>query len=268
MKIISNFKDYYDGAATEYGYANDIIFRRLNSLEIFKRHNNYDLTDKLKIRIPSVYKSIQDCDIILGVCGKLYPIMIYGKEVFYSFIPKDAKRIKELYDLKMKRSWNERPRRFIDICKDFLISFGLEKREFDYGTNEFKTKGFLDVKEDHSIFQELGVTSFLIYRNSQPKIENFRYIGTVIKDDYTMFLNEHNEPAFSSSVILNPILKDLQFTKVMDQFTLLQEIEMYMGRLSENNTPAMPVGSNKVIAESKGFDKWSFRKMPTKKVKK
>ena len=34
--------------------------------------------------------------------------------------------------------------------------------------------------------------------------------------------------------------------------------------LTNNNTPEMPVGSDKVIAESKGYDKWSFRKMSTK----
>lgn len=267
MKIISNFKDYYDGAAAKFGYSDDIVLKRLNSLEIFKKDGNNDVTDRLKIRVPSLYRNIQDSNVILGVCGKLYPIMIYGEEVFYSFIPKDIRRIKEIYDIEKKKPETIKSYKLINTCKEFLVSAGIMENDY-WGIQVGKNKGYLDVIQNHEIFQDIGVTSFLMYINKQPIVENFKYIGSVVKEDYTKFLGRDGYIGSTSSIILNPILKELQFTKVMDQFTLLQEIEMYMGRLSENNTPAMPVGSNKVIAESKGYDKWSFRKMPTKKVKK
>jgi hypothetical protein len=46
----------------------------------------------------------------------------------------------------------------------------------------------------------------------------------------------------------------------------MQELEMFIGNvLTNNTTPTMPVGTDDQIRDSKGFDKWSFRKMKEKK---
>jgi hypothetical protein len=125
-------------------------------------------------------------------------------------------------------------------------------------------KGFLDVVEDHNIFQDFGCISFVCYRKTCYSSDflndrNGNFFGSIEKydlkssDAYDVFIK-------------NPILKEFDFQKIVNPYEAMQEIEMYIGRLAENNLPKMPVGSDKVIAESKGFDKWSFRKIPEKGI--
>jgi hypothetical protein len=62
------------------------------------------------------------------------------------------------------------------------------------------------------------------------------------------------------AIVRNPVLKDLDFVKVMDPFTAFQEIAMFLGGVmaAEDQAP-LRVGSDEVIARQKGFDEWSFR---------
>ena len=46
----------------------------------------------------------------------------------------------------------------------------------------------------------------------------------------------------------------------MNPYQAAQEIEMFMRNNFGKQDPIMPVGDDKVVAESKGFDKYSFRK--------
>lgn len=77
---------------------------------------------------------------------------------------------------------------------------------------------------------------------------------------------KHTVPSFiytKRNLILNPCLKDFNMQKVLHPYTVVQELEMFLNNtLCDNNTPPMPVGDDVIIAESKGYDKWSFRKMP------
>ena len=60
--------------------------------------------------------------------------------------------------------------------------------------------------------------------------------------------------------------EDIRFVTKLDPFTAMQELEMFIGNVLTNNTsPTMPVGTDDQIRDSKGFDKWSFRKMKEKK---
>lgn len=70
-------------------------------------------------------------------------------------------------------------------------------------------------------------------------------------------------------VTCSPVLKDIEFYRVVDCYTAFQEIEMFIGGvLGTCNDPA-PRFSDKVMRDSKGFDKWSFKTMPgTKKPRK
>jgi hypothetical protein len=92
------------------------------------------------------------------------------------------------------------------------------------------------------------------------------------KDDSPFI--EHKVPVWacyrngylSAEMRKNPCLKDYEFYKVMDAFTAYQEIEMYLRNVLCDTTHApVPVGTDVEIAESKGYDKWSFRKEPSKK---
>ena len=66
----------------------------------------------------------------------------------------------------------------------------------------------------------------------------------------------HNERR-RADLFINPKIKNYEFSKIFDPYLMFQELEMFIGNvLTNNNTPEMPVGSDKVIAESKGYDKW------------
>lgn len=63
------------------------------------------------------------------------------------------------------------------------------------------------------------------------------------------------------TLTLNPCLKDLGFFKIKSSVEAFQEIEMYLSNiLLENKEVKVPVGSDNDIRDSKGFDKFSFRK--------
>ena len=68
-------------------------------------------------------------------------------------------------------------------------------------------------------------------------------------------------------VCYNCSLRDYKFFKVMDTVTTYQEIAMFLGGLATPQKP-IPVPSDKDMVSIKGFDKFSFRKDPTKKKRK
>jgi hypothetical protein len=58
-------------------------------------------------------------------------------------------------------------------------------------------------------------------------------------------------------------LKDFQFAKVVDPYTMFQEISMWVsGVLPRDGNPMVTITDDKIKAHKHGFDKWSFRKPP------
>lgn len=56
-------------------------------------------------------------------------------------------------------------------------------------------------------------------------------------------------------------LKDLDFPRAVDPYTLFQELSMFVGGvLPRNPNPMVEITDQVVKAEKHGFDKWSFRK--------
>ena len=69
----------------------------------------------------------------------------------------------------------------------------------------------------------------------------------------------------NDELIVNPCLKEYKFFKYMDAYTIYQELEMFVGNdLVRDTKVEVPVGSDKVLAASKGYDKYSFRKDKSK----
>lgn len=271
MKIISNIKDYYDGAAAQFGYSDDVVYRRLNSMTVvdgfgMSKHNKL-------IGISPRVVALNNCSFTLGFCGKLYYGLmydnsIYGKPlVYYPYLQSDVAKVISNYEefCKNRRyKWESTG----EFEQDFLISCGHLKAEM-WGRT--RSKGMLDIVENHEIFQDFGCPSFAIVNKYVTKLfttdyTNNQFVGTEFKArDWQFHTASYRSCDERTWIIKNPILKDFDFGKLVDPYTAVQELEMYIGRLATNETPQMPVGSDKVIAESKGYDKWSFRTMPTKK---
>lgn len=92
---------------------------------------------------------------------------------------------------------------------------------------------------------------------------------------YQKYFEEHNAPIFAvdtqykygkTTLIINPLLRPYQFQKVKDPYTAYQEIEQYVGGVLLSPAPPVPVPSDEIMVEIKGFDpKWGFRKPPKEK---
>jgi hypothetical protein len=221
----------------------------------------------------------------IGFCGKIYHFFLGRKKVckttegcndlIVRFIdnPKDLEYAIKEYEYLSTLSYQE-----LESYKGIAYSIrnvanhlGIATERDRSFTNEI---GTMSTVEDHNIFNALGCTSFIFNdRTFSERIPNPPY-GTTYVDYYVgtpKIKREHkkdkpgNYNDYTFSLIKNPKLSDFKLERLFDPYTTIQEIEMYIGRIAVNNTPPMPVGSDKVIAESKGFDKYSFRTPPTKK---
>jgi hypothetical protein len=62
-------------------------------------------------------------------------------------------------------------------------------------------------------------------------------------------------------LITNPRLSEIGFQRILDPYTAYQELSMWTDNLAVHEGNREPKGmTDKLKAESKGFDKWSFRK--------
>lgn len=114
--------------------------------------------------------------------------------------------------------------------------------------------------------------------NIRPKILNFFNNCKTLskKDDYVKIFTENKCPIFvvcpnryhdQYTIILNPILNGFQFYRVFDINQAYQEIFMYMANFAREFKPVPVIDDeNKILTH--GFNKFSFRKDPTKIRKK
>jgi hypothetical protein len=68
-------------------------------------------------------------------------------------------------------------------------------------------------------------------------------------------------------VTRNDILSQYQFFKVLDPYSAFQELEMFLGGIMAPENKKMIEISDRYKIEEHGFDKWSFKKAPTKMKK-
>lgn len=61
--------------------------------------------------------------------------------------------------------------------------------------------------------------------------------------------------------IKNPVLRKLQFYKIMNAFEVFQDISMFIGGVCSKTFPPTVELKEKYRIEKQGFDRWSFRKM-------
>lgn len=246
MYIISKQKDYYDGVVGSVGIDKTIVYER----EFVEIEDYKDFPDEFRINQPwkrdrenhflnvGRYNVVKESpyqvadSFIIGFCGKLY--------------------------LGWKFRWEEQ-----------------ELQEYGGYCPVMKTKiiyGFENAKEH---FKETSWHGNLVddvnYVLNYDPIELFRKYNTpvFIYDDYydRIRIIEHWSRRGSSRFLINPVLKDYEFYKVFDPYTTFQEIQMFIsGVLGTGEKEIIEVEDKYKIAQH-GFNKWSFRKEPTKKRK-
>ena len=239
MKIKSNFKDFYDGVSRNDLDKNYSFIRKNNCVDEFNHINSGQNLNK-----------ISD----LTICKKYFQ---------FSFEDCSNKKYEVVYKMHL-----------LGYCGK-VISFFECIKKYNTNFNNYETWFEYDLNKVEHIFESEKTRTYELWHR--------RYIpfnkSNAFSKDYTntfkhLFL-EYNTPIFLitdgddkkfNNLILNPVLKNIKFNK--DAYQTYQDIRMFVENdLVKENQGKSPVGSDKILAESKGYNKYSFRKDKKVKIK-
>jgi hypothetical protein len=269
VRIISRFKDYYDGALA---LGQDTSLTYVRATQVYTREKPpeieapKELTSKYPqaearwihaatamcyrgelptlTRRPTDDPDVEDYfrrlgyydrdkDVQTGViffCGKQYPFYAAPKAV-----KKEYSAWRTDYEVQRVFSWDKE--------FDSLV----EQRE---GINRNRQLGpFRDVLQDISGQENVGAN--LLFR-----------VPVVAELNYVL-------PDTAHAIVVNPDLSKLGFQRVIDPYAAFQEISMFLGGvLGQNIDPPSPM-TDKEKVKSHGFDpQYGFRTPPGKKKRK
>lgn len=167
---------------------------------------------------------------IVGFCGKIYPLLILSK------FGSDGKTY--CYDLGDVDHYMELNFRVREVKK-----YREKSKRWRWGRGiRFDIEAF---------FKECARVQ-----------ENFR--GLFIDNLSPLFVAEPRSWRKPGKIVFNAELRQYGFVRVMDPYLAFQEIAMFFGVLAEPRRP-IPAISDKNMVGIKGFDKFSFRKAPSKR---
>ena len=246
MYIISKNKDYYDGVVGTMGIDKTIVYERTEK-EIeektefpepfkYKRRSFYtentsafiELND-FSIDREKTKKYFNNSFFLVGFCGKLY----LAWKMFYE-----------------KKEYNIENGQYDDVVK-YDIIYGYDNAKKYLNDNRW-SKSLYD-----SVQYVIKYDPIEIFRTINSPI--FIYNGGIDIRGHGW----HNNS--KSKFVINPILKEYEFYKVIDSFTAFQEIQMFVGGVLGVGEKEIVEVDDKYKIPQHGFDKWSFRKEPSKK---
>ena len=220
MRIISQFRDYYDVVQKE-GQDQTLIYIR-DKKEVEPR--SYPFVNWYNFKSYWQFEDLHTKAYTIGFCGKVYSAIEFSDFKF--------ENVKICFTL-------EEANKYLD---DNLKSKKPKVRQRIYA--EFK-RFFEDAKKQ---LENSNSFKHLFEDNRSPV-----FIATI--DGSTKWSVWKRKP----KIVYNASLKELEFFRVVDPYQAFQEINMWMSNqaMPEKVIPEMP-DSIKVF--SKGFDKFSFRK--------
>jgi len=230
MRIISDFHDYYD-AVQATGQDQTLLYLR-KVVEEETKDYPFPIIDYYRCwrwfnRLPSPCVE----QFIVGFCGKIYPVINYGDNVYCHNI--------EDVDLYMEANYREK------VLEEYRhpLKHSRHHRYWDAALCRFVFDNwFKEVKAKQNAFGHI-----------------------FLKHKCPIFIAYCGESRYANKrFVYNGKLKDCDFFRVMEPFTAFQEISMFLGGMAMPNRP-IPEVSDKDLAAAKGFDKFSFRKDPSKK---
>jgi hypothetical protein len=226
MRIISKFHDYYD-CIQKFGIDESIIYKREE--------------EKIETILP---KNIVD---IIKNYPKIY--IRENKMVNYEYFPSMAS-----------------PFFIIIVDKCYLgIEFNSIYFYNEQSFNNYLEKNKLKVEKLNKPLL-WGSMDIDIKWSIDHKCPIFFYDSDKQNESPIHYLTYYRKPYDRKyNIIKNPFLKNYEFYKVMEPFIIYQKIHQFIsGILVNPEKEPWPI-SDKLKAESHGFDKWSFRKQASKK---
>lgn len=232
MKILSNFKDYYD-IGLQHGVDEDILYKRFEEkYEYSKLHLNFNKIFSISFTTYT-WKFY-----IIGFCGDIY----FNVDIV-------VKDIKPVFGTIINTQKFELHTKTFSEINTFIN----EKCNFKFKQNHIlesnwfrkhRTKTIEELTiELKDIFHKYNIPVFLISQEKDDEITYNNYI----------------------TLTLNPQLRNYNFQKAVDPYQAFQQISQYVGGVL--NQPSNPLTSieDKYRIQAHGFDKYSFRKLPSKK---
>jgi len=236
MYIIAKNKDYYDGVVGTVGMDKTIVYERSpveieDNKELPKEFRDYHWTDRRENRFLKICRA----DIDKGKTKKY----IDSRGFIVGFCGKLYLGWKFEYEVKERDDFGL----IVDVIKTDII-YGYDEAKKYLKTEYWKSNLDDDVK----------------YFETYDPIKLFRKYKTpafVFDSDGRILKN-------STIFIINPILKDYKFAKVIDAFTAFTELQMFIsGVLGTGEKEIIEIEDKYKIGQH-GFDKWSFRREPSK----
>lgn len=259
MIIKSNFKDYYD-CIQAYGQDKDVVYIR-NKKEIRKGYKTktFNILGEEHWSLPGYggitgsYRTIKGIyfhNYSVGFCGKMYNYALIGSPTEQ---PKNCKIFYQKDDIKHL---------------DELMEKALSKREFELGYNY--DSNLHDKRErnkvDYPLLHSRANLLNSLERNAPITLdfykERAREFWDKIFKEAPIFISDYWADTFT----FNGNLHNIQFAAIVEPYTAFQTLRMWFSNQASPEKP-IPQPDDETLAEIKGFDKWSFRKPPTKKKK-
>jgi len=243
MKIISKYHDYYD-SVLRHGQDFSLIYKREKieipdkqwffSFKTYQDLKNHNSKPELLYVYTSYWSKqpLEYSSFLIGFCGKIYP------GISWTFTP-----------------GNDHSKRTSGVSYDINYVFNLmEMAGVDHNKSVRKNR---DSK----------------WRDDYERMEAFFNQETKFLD---RIFFDYKVPTFSidcptdyygreGTFTLNDKLKEYEFQSIVPHLQAFQQIEQYLSGVIGADGPVLYELNNEEKITKAGFDKWSFRKLPSKK---
>ena len=245
MRIISDFHDYYDGVAAQ-GIDKSRVFLRKQDdrLDLAERKYESAFIEGIEYAYPTNNNTLLT-PFVVFVAGKTYPgikinagfpngtiSFCYSKEEFEA----------HKNDVGLDRYFRK------DRWSHFAI-----RRLGEHIGSKYNYKGFFDywTKQDSPLVKEL-VGDMIEMKETVSIMSGFRFFIPGSNNRIG------NKPGMFQ--VYCPRLKDIEFQRVVDPYTLFQDLDMYVGGVLPEVKSVDEI-ADKYKIQQHGFDPiWSFRK--------
>lgn len=252
MLIISKFKDYYD-SAVGHGVDKTIVYKR-DWIRKFDKDPRSSTSEN----------------------QKQWEEYLAGKTWYHPHRTKHRSYVEKGYGHNRKGTFEHF---VIGFCGKLYPGVILDNKDYKGIENAFydKDKLIKAVKDKHDLTEdEVDLSApFGFKHNSWGEYRWDRSRGDWFNEkDHSGLLSifeEYKTPCFikwNQCVDINPELKEFKFQQVMDPYTTFQEIMMYISGVLGVNEVEVVTLSDKDKLHKKGFDDWSFKKLPGGKKRK
>jgi hypothetical protein len=239
MLIVNKkYKDYYDGVAGTTGIDKTIVYERQTK----------EIVENKEIPKPFHIKR--------GVWNEKRPFI----DVLRTDIDrKKTKKYRNAYCFivgfcgKLYLGW-----KLIHVAKGWNEKFGVpcdvERTDIVYGYDNVKAY----IKTE---YWNTNIWDNVKYIENYDPMHVFREVNAPV----FIFDGDDRKPRRNEVFIINPVLKDYEFYKVIDAFTAFQELQMFIGGVLGTSEKEIIEVEDKYKIPQHGFNKWSFRREPKMK---